>query len=163
VGQYEPLIVGRPAFISFQTAAELCYGAMLRGWGDARMLDLQARIAAAEVVHTGPDLIEVYARLRVVCRRAGHGLSQREHDADRWIAAAAIRLGPPLVSNDAIFEGVPGLVLESAHNAQAAGPTDACPRSPVLQRLRPWPRRSRCLAGHGVSVLFGHFEGLPLL
>lgn len=115
-GRYEPLIVGRPAFISFQTAAELRYGAMLRSWGDARLLKLEARIAAAEVVHTGPDLIEVYARLRVACQRAGHGLSQREHDADRWIAATAIRLGLPLVSNDTIFEGVPGLVLESAHD-----------------------------------------------
>lgn len=115
--QYEPLIVGRPAFISFQTAAELRYGAMLRGWGDARMLKLEARIAAAEVVHTGPDLIEAYARLRVACQRAGHGLSQREHDADRWIAATAIRLGLPLVSNDTVFESVPGLLLESAHNA----------------------------------------------
>lgn len=28
---YEPVIVGRPAFISFQTAAELRYGALLRG------------------------------------------------------------------------------------------------------------------------------------
>jgi hypothetical protein len=32
---YEPVIVGRPAFISFQTAAELRFGALLRGWGTA--------------------------------------------------------------------------------------------------------------------------------
>lgn len=114
--RYEPLIVGRPAFISFQTAAELRYGAMLRGWGNARMLKLEARITAAEIVHTGPDLIQVYARLRVACQRSGHGLSQREHDADRWIAATAIRLSIPLVSNDTIFEGVPGLMLESVHD-----------------------------------------------
>lgn len=113
--RYEPLIVGRPAFISFQTAAELRYGAMLRGWGTARMLKLEARIAAAEIVHSGPDLIAVYARLRVACQRVGHGLSQREHDADRWIAATSIRLGVPLVSNDTIFEAVPGLTLESVH------------------------------------------------
>ena len=113
--RYEPLIVARPAFISFQTAAELRYGAMLRGWGDARMLKLEARIATAEIVHSGPDLIAVYTRLRVACQRTGHGLSQREHDADRWIAASAIRLGVPLVSNDTIFEAVPGLTLESAH------------------------------------------------
>lgn len=30
---YEPLIVGRPAFISFQTVAEIRFGAGLRGWG----------------------------------------------------------------------------------------------------------------------------------
>lgn len=29
---YQAIIAGRPAFISFQTAAELRYGALLRNW-----------------------------------------------------------------------------------------------------------------------------------
>jgi hypothetical protein len=111
--RYAPLITGRPAFISFQTVAELRYGALRRGWGAARMLKLDARIQRAEVVHTGPELVDICARLRVSCERAGHALAARGHNADRWIAATAIRLGTPLVSNDAIFQGVPGLALES--------------------------------------------------
>jgi predicted nucleic acid-binding protein len=110
--RFQPLIVGRPAFISFQTEAEIRFGALLRGWGQARMLKLEARIAAAEIVHSGPELVETYARLRVDCWRAGHALAQKQHDADRWIAATAIRLGLPLVSNDGIYEGVPGLRLD---------------------------------------------------
>jgi predicted nucleic acid-binding protein len=113
---YEPIILGRPAFISFQTAAELRYGALLRNWGESRIRKLEARIAAAETVHTGPDLVLTYARLRVDCERVGHALSQREHDADRWIAATAIRLGVPLVSNDGIFRNTPGLMFETATN-----------------------------------------------
>jgi hypothetical protein len=62
---YEPLLAGRAVLISFQTAAELRYGALLRGWGPARMLKLEARINAAETVHSGPELIDTYARLRV--------------------------------------------------------------------------------------------------
>jgi predicted nucleic acid-binding protein len=112
---YQPLIAGRPAFISVQAAAELRYGALLRGWGRARMLKLDARIGAAEVVHSGPDLVATYAQLRVDCQHTGHALAQREHDADRWIAATAIRLGIPLVSHDRAFENAPGLMLESAH------------------------------------------------
>jgi predicted nucleic acid-binding protein len=112
--RYEPLIVGRPAFISFQTVAELRYGASLRGWGSARMRKLDAKISNAEVVHTGPSLIEVYVGLRVDCKRSGHGLAQRAHDADRWIAATALRLGIPLVSNDGIFDQVPGLTVLTA-------------------------------------------------
>lgn len=112
--RYDPIIVGRPAFISFQTAAELRYGALLRNWGEHRMRQLEARIAAAETVHSGPDLVGVYARLRVECERAGHALSQRVHDADRWVAATAIRLGIPLISNDGVFRDAPGLVLETA-------------------------------------------------
>lgn len=111
---YEPIVVGRPALISFQTATELRYGALRRNWGVTRMRKLEARIAEAETVHSGPDLVLVYARLRVDCERVGHALGQRAHDADRWIAATALRLGVPLVSNDQIFKDVPGLVLESA-------------------------------------------------
>ncbi len=110
---YESIIVGRPAFISFQTAAELRYGALRRHWGSARMRKLDARVAEAEIVHSGPELVATYAQLRADCERVGHALHQRHHDADRWVAATAIRLGIPLVSNDGIFKGVPGLAFET--------------------------------------------------
>lgn len=115
--RYAPIITGRPAFISFQTVAELRYGALRRGWGTARMLKLDAKIDRAEVVHTGPELVLICAQLRADCEAVGHALGQREHNADRWIAASAIRIGIPLVSNDAIFRGVPGLELESVADA----------------------------------------------
>ncbi len=111
---YAPIVTGRPAFISFQTAAEVRYGASRRGWGEARMFKLENKLAHVEVVHTGPELIQIYARLRAACAAAGHGLAQREHNADRWIAATALRLGVPLVSNDGIFRNVPGLSVETA-------------------------------------------------
>lgn len=110
---YELLIVGRPAFISFQTAAEIRFGAALRTWGATRLLKMETRLGSAEIVHTGPELIETYTRLRVDCHRAGHALAQAHHDADRWVAATAIRLGIPLVSNDGIFANAPGLALET--------------------------------------------------
>lgn len=112
--RYEPLLVGRVEFISFQTVAEVRYGALLREWGTARLRRMEAEIARTEIVHSGGDLIRVYADLRVACQRTGHALCQREHDADRWIAATALRLGIPLVSNDAIFEDTPGLALQTA-------------------------------------------------
>ncbi len=111
--RYAPIITGRPAFISFQTVAELRYGALRRGWGTARMLKLDANIQRAEVVHTGPELVVVCAQQRADCAVVGHALAQREQTADRWIAATAMRLGVPLVSNDTIFRGVSGLTLES--------------------------------------------------
>jgi predicted nucleic acid-binding protein len=55
----------------------------------------------------------VCAQLRATCQAQGHALAQRAHNADRWIAATAIRLGIPLVSNDQIFRDVPGLMFES--------------------------------------------------
>jgi hypothetical protein len=35
---------------------------------------------------------------------SGHGLAQKDHEADRWIAATAIWLKVPLVAHDAIFK-----------------------------------------------------------
>ena len=55
----------------------------------------------------------IYAQLRANCEAAGHALGQKADTADRWIAAAAIRLGVPLVSNDGIFQDAPGLELET--------------------------------------------------
>jgi predicted nucleic acid-binding protein len=71
------------------------------------------RRSRTEVVHSGPELVQVYARLRADCEALGHALGQREHNADRWIAATALRLGVPLVSNDGIFRDVPGLNIET--------------------------------------------------
>lgn len=82
--------------------------------GVPRVRRMEAEIARTEIVHSGGDLIRVYADLRVACQRTGHALCQREHDADRWIAATALRLGIPLVSNDGIFEDTPGLALQTA-------------------------------------------------
>jgi tRNA(fMet)-specific endonuclease VapC len=117
--RYAPLTTGRLAFISFQTAAEIRYGALLRGWGRARLITLESKLAHVEVVHSGPELVVVHAQLRVDCRMAGHALADQAHNADRWIAATAIRLGLPLVSNDGIFRGVSGLELATL----SGGPT----------------------------------------
>ena len=111
--RYRTLTLGRPTFISFQTAAEIRFGGLLRGWGEARTFRMEARIAAAETVNSGPELIATYAQLKVDCHRVGHPLAQKIHDGDRWVAATALRLGLPLVANDGIFNGVPGLVVES--------------------------------------------------
>lgn len=81
--------------------------------GSARTLKLESEIERVAVVHSGPELVVAYAQLRADCQAADHALGQREHTADRWIAATAICTGISLVSNDRVFRGVPGLELES--------------------------------------------------
>jgi predicted nucleic acid-binding protein len=110
---YEPIIAARPSFTSFQTVAELRIGALRRARGEKRGLKLRSKIARAEVVWPGPELVEPYAKLRADCEAAGHALAQRPHDTDRWIAATAARLSIPLVSHDSEFRNVPGLILET--------------------------------------------------
>ena len=110
-GLYQPLIEGRAALVSFVTVAELRFGARLAGWGPARLQSLERQLERAETVWPGPELTDTYAALRVWCVRNGHGLGQKEHEADRWVAAVAIRLGIPLVAHDAIFANVMDLQL----------------------------------------------------
>jgi hypothetical protein len=69
------------------------------------MLKLDSKIHRVEVVHTGPELVAICAQLRADCAAIGHALAQREHNADRWIAATAIRLGIPLVSKRHHLQG----------------------------------------------------------
>jgi len=109
--RYRPLIEGRPAVISFVTVAELGYGARLAAWGPERLRRLEYEMARAEIVWPGPNLVEVYASLRTWCVRTGHGLGQKEHEADRWVAATAVWLQVPLVAHDGIFANAKDLEL----------------------------------------------------
>lgn len=75
------------------------------GWND---------VSDLSVVQPDDEMIRVCAELRQSCRQIGHPLSSKIHDGDRWIAAAAIRLGLPLVSHDGVFKAAPRLVLLTA-------------------------------------------------
>lgn len=109
--KYQPHVHGRPLVISFVTVAELRFGALKANWGETRQAALEARLSSMTVVPSDSDLATVNAELRVACERMGHGLGAKIHDADRWIAATAIRFGLPLVSHDGIFQDLPGLTL----------------------------------------------------
>lgn len=108
---YKTLLEGRRAVISFVTVAELRFGAKRAGWGDKRVQRLDQRLAQAETVWPGVDLVDVYATLRAWCEKNGHGLNGKDHEADRWVAATAMHLGVPLVAHDRVFRNVDGLDL----------------------------------------------------
>jgi predicted nucleic acid-binding protein len=112
--RYRTLINGRPAVLAFQTVMELRYGALRAGWGDLRRRRLERSIAELSVVQPDDQMITACAVLREQCVRRGHGLADRLHDRDRWIAATAIRLRVPLVSHDGVFAETPGVELITA-------------------------------------------------
>lgn len=106
---YRSLIAGRPTLISFATVTEMRYGALKAGWGQLRRRGLERDLARLTIVQPDDELMRVCAELRMSCEREGHALGQKIHEADRWIAASAIRLGVNLVSDDAVFTGVSAL------------------------------------------------------
>jgi predicted nucleic acid-binding protein len=108
---YRPFVEGRAAVISFVTVAELRFGARLAVWGPQRLRRLDSQLEGAETIWPGRELIYAYAALRCWCVRAGHALGQKDHEADRWVAATAMWLGVPFVAHDGIFANVEGLTL----------------------------------------------------
>jgi predicted nucleic acid-binding protein len=111
VRRYQQHLIGRRVVIAFQTVAELRYGARRRNWGPATIEDMEARLRAATIAPVDDRTASVYAELKDNAVRAGHGLGQKVHDGDRWIAATAIRYSIPLVAHDGIFKNAPGLDL----------------------------------------------------
>lgn len=109
--EYRALIAGRPIVISFVTVTEMRFGALKAGWGELRRRGLERDLARLVVVQPDDQLMRTCAELRARCEEVGHGLAHKVHEADRWVAATAIRLGVDLVSDDSVFTDVPGLVV----------------------------------------------------
>ncbi len=97
--------------ISFQTAAEVRYGAAKAEWGQPRLEAMDRRIAVAVTAPPSDPLLREWVRLRADCYRVGHPFHKKMHTADLWIAATASLLGLSLVTHDQGFRGVPGLVV----------------------------------------------------
>jgi len=108
---YQPLLEGRATVPSFVTLAELRFGAKLAGWGPSRFQHLEYELGRVNITWPGEALADVYADLRTWCVRAGHGLGQKDHEADRWVAATAMWLDAPVVAHGSIFANVEGLSL----------------------------------------------------
>ncbi len=112
--RFEPqvnLMAGQQIFLAAVTVAELRYGALVAGWGDQRRQRLEQSIAATTVVPVSDALLTTAAELRHACREAGHALHEPVHANDLWIAASALHIGAPLLTTDAVFDGIPGLTL----------------------------------------------------
>lgn len=113
VRAYAKHLVGQQFAVSPQTVAEARYGALKAGWGPQRLQEVAQMTAGVRVLPVDVETIERVAQLRNECRMIGHALHQRHHNADLWIAAAAVRWGLPLAAHDAIFVGCPGLDLRT--------------------------------------------------
>lgn len=105
-------VIGRRSrVVSFVTITELRYGAFRAGWGQLRLRQLERSLADLDVIQTSEPLITRCAAMRAEASRVGHGLAQKIHEADRWVATTALVLGLELVAGDGIFESMEGIDL----------------------------------------------------
>ena len=117
---YREHVVGKRIAITPQTVAETRYGALAANWGQRRLDAVQALIDRAVILPNDDETAWAYAQLRAECRRVGHPLQQKQHLADLWIAATAMRWNVPLVAHDAVFINCPGVRLVTELNRGSA-------------------------------------------
>ena len=103
--RYRPIVRDRKVAMSFQTVAEVLYGARMGHFPstfEGRWREIRAEW---RTVPYDDELAEIYAAIRADANRARRGLSSQ----DAWVAATALWLNVPLVSHDRDFRNVPEL------------------------------------------------------
>ena len=94
--QYLGILRGFELVISFMTLAEMRQGALDANWGPRKCEMLEAYLADFSVLHSDGLLCSRWAAVRNESTRKGRQLSS----ADAWIAATALVLSAPLVTNN---------------------------------------------------------------
>ena len=97
---YQPHLVGAQIYISFQTVAEMRYGARKGGWGAKRRQRLETFLASLKVVGYSDALGHRWAEVMHDAQKAG----RRLESGDGWIAATASLLNAPLLTHDKDFD-----------------------------------------------------------
>jgi tRNA(fMet)-specific endonuclease VapC len=78
------------------TVAEMRQGALDATWGPRKCDVLEAYLAEFSVLHSDNRLCSTWAAVRTESAHKGHPISS----ADAWIAATALVLRAPLVTNN---------------------------------------------------------------
>lgn len=105
---YQPYLTGTLVAVSFMTIAELDRWALQRNWGRGRQERMAAFLSRFMIVLVDRELCRTWAEVGDQARRNGRPI----HAADGWIAATAIALGMPLITNNrSDFAGVRDLLI----------------------------------------------------
>ena len=106
--QFEPYLTDTTVFVSFMTIAELERWTIERNWGTARARRLWEYVDSLGTVMVERPLCRLWAEVTTEARRKGRPIET----ADAWIAATALWLDVPLVTNNRDhFASIEGLRL----------------------------------------------------
>ena len=103
---YRPYLVGGSLAVSFMTIAELDRWVLRRGWGRVRQERMAQFLGQFTIIMADRELCRTWARVSEQARGNGRPIEV----GDAWIAATAIVLGTPLLTNNrAHYLGVDNL------------------------------------------------------
>jgi predicted nucleic acid-binding protein len=94
--KYVGIIRGSELVLSFMTLAEMRQGALDANWGPRKCDVLEAYLADFLVLHSDSLLCSTWAAIRNESLRKGRQMGS----GDAWIAATALVLSAPLVTNN---------------------------------------------------------------
>ena len=95
--RYVDLLRGNDPIVSFMTLAEMRFGALEARWGPRRRNLLERYLSDFGVCYADQKLCTVWAEVKCESNRKGAPISS----PDAWIAATALYLNAPLVTNNA--------------------------------------------------------------
>ena len=108
---FRPHLAGQVLFISFMTLAEIALWPILRHWGRLRREELRRHLNRYEVRHSDEILSERWAEIVAQTHSQGRPIEV----ADAWVAATALDLDVPLVTNNPQdYAAVDGLIVLTA-------------------------------------------------
>ena len=94
--RYVNIVRGSELIVSFMTVAEMRQARWRANWGPRKCSVLEAYLADFSVLHSDTLLCSTWAAVRSESARKGRPISS----ADSWIAATALVLSAPLVTNN---------------------------------------------------------------
>jgi tRNA(fMet)-specific endonuclease VapC len=94
--QYIAIMRGSELVVSFMTLAEMRQGALDANWGMRKRDVLETYLADFSALHSDTLLCSTWAAVHNESAHAGHSMGS----ADAWIAATALVLSVPLVTNN---------------------------------------------------------------
>jgi tRNA(fMet)-specific endonuclease VapC len=94
--RYVELLADNEVVLSFVTLAEMRLGALKARWGSRKRNLLERYLSRFTVCYPGDRLCALWAEVKHESNRKGCPISLQ----DAWIAATALYLGAPLVTNN---------------------------------------------------------------
>ena len=84
---------------------EFSYGALKSKNTEANLLKIEKLAAGCEIIACDENVARIYARVKMHLEKVGRLIPEN----DMWIAACALQVDLPLLTNDAHFDNVEGL------------------------------------------------------
>jgi tRNA(fMet)-specific endonuclease VapC len=93
---FRSLLKGKRPALAFVSVAELFKWTLNRHWGPQKVEQLEAALRRYVVIPYDRDMAWAWARVVAACEDAGRPIAP----SDGWVAAAALRHGVPLLTNN---------------------------------------------------------------